>query len=298
MESKRLVINGDDLGLLPEIDCGLVRAADKGIVSSVSLLANGPSFENGAAICRARPELGIGAHLALSEGQALTDWGQGGMGRGADNRLPVDYREFIRDYTLRRISIQRVTVELRAQLERILGAGIRPDHLDGHQHLHLFPPLARVFAGLGREYGIDAVRFPNLGGAGAGGTGWKGRLLRLGARWSRRWYGNGFIRPDSLLGADCSGCLTLDLFRRQVKAFSVGPADTAELMCHPGDGARTVLIKRLREAGYMGTWDFHWATELDLLCSGEARRFIDTLGIRIVTYRELCGGGSGGGAGQ
>ena len=287
MTPKRLVINGDDLGLLPEIDRGLARAAEKGIMSSVSLLANGPSFETGVAICLASPDIGVGAHLALAEGRALTSWDDGGMGRGPENRLPSDYRQLVRDFTLRRINLQRVTVELRAQLERILGAGIRPDHLDGHQHLHLFPPLAPVFAGLGREYGIDAVRFPGVDRAGDGGARWKGRLLRLGARWSSRSYGDAFTRPDALLGADCSGRLTLETFRRMVKDFSSGPAVTAELMCHPGDGARTALRKRLREAGYLGTWDFHWATELALLCSGEARRFVELLGIRIVTYREL-----------
>lgn len=289
MASKLLVINGDDLGLLPEIDRGLARAAEEGIMSSVSLLANGPSFANGAAICLAQPGLGVGVHLALAEGRALTAWDDGGMGRGPGKLLPVDYRQFIRDFILRRINIQRVTVELRAQLERILGAGIRPDHLDGHQHLHLFPPVAPAFAGLGREYGIDAVRFPGVSGGSDGGAGWKGRLLRMGARRSTRSYGSAFTRPESLLGADCSGRLTLDAFRRLVKDFSAGPASTAELMCHPGDGARTALRGRLREAGYFGSWDFHWVTELDLLCSGEARRFVETLGITIVTYRELHG---------
>ncbi len=286
MEHKLLVINGDDLGLLPGIDRGLTRAADQGILSSVSLLANGPSFENGVAVCQSRPGLGVGVHLTLSEGRGLTAWEDGGMGRGPENLLPVDYRHFVRDYFMGRIGLQRVTMELRAQLERIIAAGIRPDHLDGHQHLHLFPPVARVFAGLGREYGIGAVRYPDRGSQGRG---WKGRLLRLGARWSRKAYGQAFTRPGALLGADCSGHLTLEDFRRLVKAFAVGPADTAELMCHPGDGARRALRQELRQALYFGEWEFHWATELDLLCSDEARRFVDSLGIEVVTYRQLNG---------
>ncbi len=286
MGGKLLVINGDDLGLLSGIDRGLSRAADEGILSSVSLLANGPSFDNGVTVCNSRPGLGVGAHLALSEGRALTAWDDGGMGRGPENLLPLDYRRFVRDFIMGRIGLQRVTMELRAQLERILGAGLRPDHLDGHQHLHLFPPVARVFAGLGREYGIGAVRYP---GRGVPGSGWKGRLLRLGSRLSRKAYGQAFVRPGELLGADCSGHLTLEVFRRMVKSFAVGPAATAELMCHPGDGARLALRQELRQASYLGEWEFHWATELDLLCSDEARRFVASLGIEIVTYRELNG---------
>lgn len=297
MTVKRLVINGDDLGLLPGIDRGLARAAGEGIVSSLSLLANGPAFDSGVALCRSRPDIGVGAHLALAEGRALTTWEDGGMGRGPENLLPADYRHFIGDFfVLRRINLQRVTTELRAQLERILGTGIRPDHLDGHQHLHLFPPLAPVFAGLAREYGIPAVRLPRLNGPGDGGcTGWKGRLLRLGARRSARVYGDFFARPDAVLGTGCSGRLTLEEFRRLVKAFCDGPAVTAELMCHPGEGSRTNLRAQLREAGYRSPWDFHWATELALLCSGEARRFVESLGISIVTYRDLAAGKDEGG---
>jgi len=289
MKGKRLVINGDDLGLLAGIDRGLARAADEGVLSSVSLLANGPSFDRGVALALDRPELGVGAHLALAEGRALTRWDDGGLGRGPDNRLPESYRAFVRGYLLRRINLQRVTMELRAQLERILDAGIRPDHVDGHQHLHLFPPVAGVFAGLAREYGIPCVRLPRRHGTvGEGAQGLKERLIFFGARWSRRAYGNGFVRPDALLGTGCSGRLTLDAFRRLVKAFSAGPAATAELMCHPGEGSRAVLQRELRESGYLGPWDFHWATELALLCSGEAQRFLESLGITVVRYGQLA----------
>lgn len=299
MTAKRLIINADDLGLLPDIDRGLATAVSEGIVSSVSLLANGPSFEGGVALCRSFPQVGVGAHLALVEGRALTCWADGGMGRGPDNMLPADYRQFVRDYALRRINLQRVTVELRAQLDRILSAGIRPDHLDGHQHLHLFPPVAPAFAGLGLEYGITALRLPRHTGPGElGDDGLKGKLLRLGSRWSAKTYGDAFTRPDALLGTGCSGQLTLEDFRRLVKTFSAGPALTAELMCHPGDGSRAGLRKQLHDAGYRSPWEFHWATELALLCSGEARRFLDSLGISVVTYGDLVGGNGHAGAGQ
>jgi hypothetical protein len=92
--------------------------------------------------------------------------------------------------------------------------------------------------------------------------------------------------------------LWADAFRRLVKAFTDGPAETAELMCHPGEGSATTLRASLQEAGYRSPWDFHWATELDLLCSGEARRFVESLGVDIVTYRDLDGARDSGGAGQ
>ena len=91
MSGKRLVVSGDDLGLLPGIDQGLREAAEQGVLTSVSLLANGPNFNEAVSFCRRHPELGLGAHLALVEGRALISRDQGGLGQGARCLLPVSF---------------------------------------------------------------------------------------------------------------------------------------------------------------------------------------------------------------
>jgi predicted glycoside hydrolase/deacetylase ChbG (UPF0249 family) len=50
--------------------------------------------------------------------------------------------------------------EWRAQIERLLNAGLQLTHADSHQHLHAFPPAFRIAVKLCREYGIPALRLP------------------------------------------------------------------------------------------------------------------------------------------
>ena len=56
--------------------------------------------------------------------------------------------------------------ELRAQVEKIIAAGITPDsHLDTHKHTHLLFPVLVAVARLSEEFrdslGAPAVRFPS-----------------------------------------------------------------------------------------------------------------------------------------
>ena len=50
--------------------------------------------------------------------------------------------------------------EARAQVQKILAAGIRPSHIDTHKHTHLLPPVLDVVARIAREFDIPWVRRP------------------------------------------------------------------------------------------------------------------------------------------
>jgi predicted glycoside hydrolase/deacetylase ChbG (UPF0249 family) len=53
-----------------------------------------------------------------------------------------------------------VEIEWRAQVERLLQAGVRLTHADSHQHLHAFPLAFRLAVKLCQDYGIPALRLP------------------------------------------------------------------------------------------------------------------------------------------
>src|SRR5262245_11071031 len=59
---------------------------------------------------------------------------------------------------LKRLRPEEVSEELRAQLLRALDTGLTFSHIDGHHHIHLFAPVARVVGQLAREFGIPIVR--------------------------------------------------------------------------------------------------------------------------------------------
>jgi predicted glycoside hydrolase/deacetylase ChbG (UPF0249 family) len=56
--------------------------------------------------------------------------------------------------------MEEVERELRAQIRRAREAGLRPSHLDSHQHVHMLPRVALLVARLASENGVRAVRYP------------------------------------------------------------------------------------------------------------------------------------------
>jgi chitin disaccharide deacetylase len=195
----------------------------------------------------------------------------------------------------RRVSLDAAEREIRAQIERIQDAGIQPTHLDGHQHVHMWPPLFAVIARLAAEYGLAGVRssrerrvgFPALWRRNGGfrgtlllqaGSGVGLAFLAVASRAPLE--AAGVTTPDYFYGVSSTGYLdraTLEDVLRDV------PDGVSELMCHPGyvdaalEHAETRLLRQ-REA------------ELDAVGRPEARILAERLGIELVTYRALAGG--------
>jgi predicted glycoside hydrolase/deacetylase ChbG (UPF0249 family) len=151
-----LIVNADDLGSGRPRDRGILAAFTRGIVTSASLLANGPSFASAAAAALACG-LPLGVHLNLSDGMPLTGPIAGLTDAAGNFPGKAALREILRSGTPDREGLRR---ELLAQIERVQGAGIAPDHLDTHQHCLLFPALTGLIAEVAASRGIRALRWP------------------------------------------------------------------------------------------------------------------------------------------
>lgn len=151
-----LIVNADDLGSGTLRDRGIFVAFAQGIVTSASLLANGPSFATAARTAADRA-LPAGVHLNLSEGMALT----GRLDGVTDDsgRFPgkVALRRLLQAGAFDRNAVRR---ELLAQIAKVRSAGIDPDHLDTHQHCLLFPALTGIVVEVAVTTGIRALRLP------------------------------------------------------------------------------------------------------------------------------------------
>jgi chitin disaccharide deacetylase len=130
------IVNADDLGLSAEIDAGLFEAHDHGIVTSTSLIVDGPDAESAIQQVRQRPMLGLGIHVAFDE-------------RG---KLFVDVQDLA--------AVQR---EIDRQLTRFVRlVGEPPTHIDSHHHLHRLFNVARLFLEAGRRYGVPVRGFSEV----------------------------------------------------------------------------------------------------------------------------------------
>ena len=62
---KYAIINADDFGLSPGVNEGIIKAHQDGILTSATILANMPAFEDAVQLAKSYPSLGVGLHLNI-----------------------------------------------------------------------------------------------------------------------------------------------------------------------------------------------------------------------------------------
>lgn len=155
---RPIILEADDLGLVYAFNEGILAAYRDGVLTSTCLRANGLAYEHAIGdVLPACADLGVGVHLCLNEA--------GPVAPAAQVPALLDHRGQLRAgfvwlMRLARTSegMAQIERELRAQIEKVLGDGVRIDHLNSHQHVHMIPPIFRLTCRLAREYGVSAVR--------------------------------------------------------------------------------------------------------------------------------------------
>lgn len=269
---RRLIVNADDYGLSRGVTTGIIEAAERGVVTSASMIVNLPSFNHAAARAGSRPSLSFGLHLNLTTGQPLT------AARSLTRRktgcfypLPV----LIARASLGRIEPSDVTRECAAQLDRMTEVGIAPTHLDSHRHVHAHPALWPAVIEAASARGILNVRVPNEP-LWANAKDWRATLKKAGLLMcSRTLRGRSEQRgTDHFFGPSLQGgrSFAARLFALIPKL----PVGTTELMTHPGyaDAALSEYD------GY--TWQRE--QELKALCSPGLRELLTECDIELVGF--------------
>ncbi len=158
--AKKLILNADDYGACEAVNSAIEELALAHLLGGVSVLANGERWEASVAFLRAQPQVSAGVHLNLIEGQPLADRATVRILLGKDGHFAGRNSVLFR-WLLHPLAVARaVEIEWRAQIERLLQAGVRLSHADSHQHLHAFPPAFRLAVKLCQEYQIPALRLP------------------------------------------------------------------------------------------------------------------------------------------
>jgi len=247
---KRLIINADDFGFTQEVNAGIVYAHLEGVLTSTTLMATGDAFEDAVSLAHAHPSLDVGCHLVLVQGRSLI------TGRA----FPAAPQQLVPSLLAKRLDIE---AELRAQIEKIIAAGIQPSHLDSHKHTHFLPPVFRAALRLAREFRIPYVRVP-------------GSVLSRSYQRTARKYG---VRTtDHFVGFRLTGSLNERNFIDALRRLRPG---TTEFMCHPGYfGPQLASAQtRLKESRLK---------ELEALTSPRVRALIGELAIELRSFRDCA----------
>jgi chitin disaccharide deacetylase len=288
---RQLIVNADDFGLTSGVNRAIVEAHSRGIVTSSTLMANGPAFAEAVELGKGTPQLGIGCHVVLIDGEPVLD----------AEKLPSltesrRFRNHVKSFAGRalsgRVADPEIFAEAVAQIGKLQASGIRVSHVDTHKHTHLFPRILRPLLRAARECGVRAVRNPfgprlpmrssqlmrrpNL---------WtRYAQLRILGGFAKRFHSTvaqeGFVTTDGTLGIEVTGTLDEMLFHAIAQSI---PEGTWEFVCHPGynDADLQRANTRLRESR---------ETELRVLTMPAAREILDQQGIELISYRDLVAG--------
>jgi hopanoid biosynthesis associated protein HpnK len=284
-----LIVNADDFGFTSGVNRGIVEAHAHGVVTSATLMANGPAFAEAVQLAKTVPKLSVGCHVVLTDGQPVL----------AAAQLPslttgAHFRDGMKTFAARAISgrmdASEITAEAAAQIRKIQSARIAVSHIDTHKHTHLFPKVLRPLLRAAADCGVRAVRNPF-------GPRLQLRSSDLLARpslWVRyaevrvlsRFAGNfreavdreGFTTPDGTLGIVVTGALDKNLFDAIARSI---PEGTWEFCCHPGynDADLQAGKTRLRDSREI---------ELRVLTLPAARQVLTEEGIDLISYLELA----------
>src|SRR4029077_20467390 len=101
-----------------------------------------------------------GVHLNLSEGKAAAGPSHIPTLVDRGGQLHLTPPRLWAGIASGRVSLAEIEFELRAQIRKVIRAGITPTHLDGHKHVHVLPRVSEIVIRLAREFSIPAVRCP------------------------------------------------------------------------------------------------------------------------------------------
>lgn len=153
---KKLIVTADDFGYSAYTNKAIIECFRKGIVTSTSLLVNTKYFNESVKLLKQNKKLDIGIHVNLTEFRPLTkaktltenDGNFAGKAKWLDGYFKdADKKE--------------IEKEIEAQIIRAISSGLKITHINGHNHIHIFPKIAEAVIKLARKYGIKYIRMPD-----------------------------------------------------------------------------------------------------------------------------------------
>lgn len=282
---KRLIVTGDDFGLAVPVNEAVEEAHRAGILSAASLMVGAEAAADAVERTRRLPDLRVGLHIVLVDGRPL-------LPPEAVPDLVDETGEFCRDLVAAGFRFffgakarRQIEAEIQAQFRAFQKTGLRLDHVNAHNHMHLHPTVLGFILKHGRNYGLTAVRLPFEPPLAS----WRAARKRLGARianavmlapWMKllRWRLRraGIEANDYLFGLNDTGAMEEHLVLRLLEQL---PEGVTELYFHPAT-RRCPEIDRTMP-------DYRHEEELNALMSPKVREAMERLGLRSGGFTDL-----------
>ena len=222
----RIIVNADDLGLSESVNRAIFHGMQRQVITSATMLANGPAVKAAARELKRFPDCSFGVHLNLTEFEPVCP------GSLRDLRSILNENKCFNGNSVREVHIgvpmlRAIYREWCSQVDTLIQLGVEPSHFDAHHHVHTIPQLLPVLRALRRRYKIDKVRLSrNMYDESQD----PGRVLL-----AQKWAFNLALRATRFRTTR----IFTDLLTFVRKCSSRAPdAPSAELMTHPGSLAK------------------------------------------------------------
>ena len=159
-DDRLVIIHTDDIGMSQASVAAFSDLAEVGIISCGAVMVPCPWFLETAAYCRTHPGVDMGVHLTLTGGSDTYRWGPISTRDPASGM--VDEQGFFyrsSEDAQEHGDPQAVQVELAAQVNRALQAGIPVSHIDTHMGTVAHPKFMMAYIQLALENHIPAMIF-------------------------------------------------------------------------------------------------------------------------------------------
>lgn len=156
-DDRVAVIHCDDIGMCHSANEGAFEALLSGPATCGSIMVPCAWFEEAAALARANPDADLGVHLTLTAEWVSYRWGPVASRDRVPSLLDADgYLPRTAIEVAKNAKPEEVEIELRAQIEKALAAGIDVTHIDSHMGTVFFPQFVPIYTKLAREYRVPA----------------------------------------------------------------------------------------------------------------------------------------------
>lgn len=251
-----LIVRSDDAGMSHSVDTALERLIGTGMPLSVSVMFPTPWYQQAVALLKRHPDVAVGVHLTLNSEWKGYRWGPVSGRSAVPTLVDADGYFFPSSEALHRNhpDLGEVERELRAQIERAVGSGLRIDYVDYHMGtVSRYPEFRDVAERLARKYGL-------------GMSGYFGEV-----RENPQYAAAPANKSDSLVAL-------IDRLRARLTL----------LVTHVGiDDAELRALVDMNTDGGLPEMSRNRQGELDALTSDRFRDAVRARGVTLITYRQL-----------
>lgn len=150
---KAVIIHADDIGMCQASLAAFERLWEFGTISSGAVMVPCPWFPALTEMCRRNPAIDMGVHATLNCEWDPMRWAPISTCDPASGLIDPDgYFHHWNEAVYENAQPEAVAVELNAQVERALAAGIRVTHIDSHMGTILHPNFVQSYLVAGMRH--------------------------------------------------------------------------------------------------------------------------------------------------